>query len=50
MTLKDLHGHALSGADGRAAEPYEHSLEQLRCYVGDPLGAVAAGARRGARA
>jgi hypothetical protein len=42
MTVKDLHGHALSGANGRAVEPYEHSLEQLRCYVGDPLGAAQA--------
>ena len=40
MTVKDLHGHALSGASGRAAEAYELALEQLRCYVGDPLAAV----------
>ncbi|HEX2542936.1 MAG TPA: tetratricopeptide repeat protein [Caldimonas sp.] len=42
MTVKDLHGHALSGASVDAVEPYEQSLEQLRCYVGDPLGAVQA--------
>jgi tetratricopeptide (TPR) repeat protein len=40
MTHKDLHGHALSGADGRSAEAYELALEQLRCYVGDPLAAI----------
>ena len=44
MTVKDLHGHPLSGADGRAAEHYEQALEQLRCYVGDPLSAVQAAA------
>ena len=42
MNVKDLHGHALSGASGRAVEHYERSLEQLRCYVGDPLGAAQA--------
>ena len=40
MTVKDLQGHALSGAEGRAAEAYELALEQLRCYVGDPLAAI----------
>ena len=44
MTVKDPHGHALSGADGRAVESYELALEQLRCYVGDPLAPAQAAA------
>jgi tetratricopeptide (TPR) repeat protein len=37
MTVKDPHGHPLTGADTEAAGHYERALEQLRCYVGDPL-------------
>ena len=37
MTIKDIHGHALSGADANAAEHYEAACAQLRCYVDDPL-------------
>jgi tetratricopeptide (TPR) repeat protein len=40
MTVKDRQGHPLSGADAAAAEAYERALEQLRCYVGDPLAAL----------
>ena len=42
MNLKDLHGHTLSGAAGDSVDSYQHALEQLHCYVGDPLGAVQA--------
>jgi hypothetical protein len=42
MTIHDVHGHPLSGADARAAEHYEHALAQLRCFVGDPLAATQA--------
>ena len=37
MTLKDIHGHALSGADANAAERYEAACTLLRCYLNDPL-------------
>ena len=37
MTLQDLHGHPLSGADPIAVEHYERGVAQLRCYIGDPL-------------
>ena len=37
MTIKDIHGHALSGADANAAEHYEAACALLRCYLNDPL-------------
>ena len=37
MTIKDIHGHALSGADANATEHYEAACALLRCYVNDPL-------------
>jgi len=37
MTIKDIHGHALSGADANAAEHYETGCALLRCYLNDPL-------------
>jgi len=37
MTIKDNHGHALSGADAQAAEHYEASCALLRCYLNDPM-------------
>ena len=37
MTIKDIHGHALSGADTSATEHYEAACALLRCYVNDPL-------------
>ena len=37
MTIKDIHGHALSGADAQASEHYEAACALLRCYLNDPL-------------
>ena len=37
MTTKDIHGHALSGADADATQHYEVACAMLRCYVADPL-------------
>jgi hypothetical protein len=37
MTIKDIHGHALSGADTKAAEHYDSACALLRCYLNDPL-------------
>jgi len=37
MTLKDIHGLALSGATPAALDAYEAGAADLRCYVGDPL-------------
>ena len=37
MTLQDIHGHVLSGANAKAAEHYETACAQLRCYIDDPL-------------
>lgn len=37
MTIKDIHGHALSGADAKATERYEAVCALLRCYLNDPL-------------
>jgi len=37
MTIKDIHGHALSGADAKATEHYEAACALLRCYLNDPL-------------
>ena len=31
MTIKDIHGHALSGADANATEHYEAACAMLRC-------------------
>ena len=37
MTIQDIHGHALSGADDKAAEHYDSACALLRCYLNDPL-------------
>lgn len=37
MTIKDIHGHALSGADAKAAAHYDAACALLRCYLNDPL-------------
>jgi tetratricopeptide (TPR) repeat protein len=37
MTIKDIHGLALSGADAKAAEHYDAACALLRCYLNDPL-------------
>ena len=42
MTIKDIHGHALSGADANSAEHYEAACALLRCYLNDPLAEIQA--------
>lgn len=37
MTIQDLHGNALSGADATAAQHYDDACALLRCYAGDPM-------------
>ena len=37
MTIQDIHGHALSGADAKAADHYDAACALLRCYLNDPL-------------
>ena len=37
MTIKDIHGHTLSGADAQATEHYDAACALLRCYLNDPL-------------
>jgi hypothetical protein len=37
MTIKDIHGHTLSGADAQAAGHYDAACALLRCYLNDPL-------------
>ncbi len=37
MTIKDMHGHPLSGADAQATEHYDTACALLRCYLNDPL-------------
>ena len=37
MMIKDIHGHALSGADAQAAGHYDAACALLRCYLNDPL-------------
>jgi tetratricopeptide (TPR) repeat protein len=34
--MKDLHGHALSGATGDSLDAYQRGLDAFRCFVGDP--------------
>ena len=36
-TIRDNHGHALSGANAQALDRYETACHELRCFVGDPL-------------
>ncbi|HSV71404.1 MAG TPA: tetratricopeptide repeat protein [Methylibium sp.] len=40
MTIKDLQGHALTGATPAALDAYEQALHQTRCLVGDPVASV----------
>ncbi|MCW5666113.1 MAG: tetratricopeptide repeat protein [Piscinibacter sp.] len=42
MTIRDLHGHSLSGANAAAAEHFDAACALLRCYRGDPLAAAMA--------
>jgi len=37
MTIQDIHGHALSGADDKATEHFDAACALLRCYLNDPL-------------
>jgi hypothetical protein len=40
MTLRDVRGLALSGANPAALEAYERAVAELQCYRGDPVSAV----------
>ena len=40
MIAKDSLGNSMSGADAPSLVEFESALAQLRCYVGDPVGAV----------
>jgi hypothetical protein len=40
MTLRDVRGLALSGANPAALEAYERAMAELQCYRGDPVSAV----------
>ncbi|HSC00923.1 MAG TPA: tetratricopeptide repeat protein, partial [Burkholderiaceae bacterium] len=37
-TIRDNHGHTLSGASAQALDHYETACHELRCFIGDPLG------------
>lgn len=38
MTMQDIQGHALSGANGAALDAFEQASHGFRCLGGDPLG------------
>lgn len=40
MTTRDSTGYALSGATVSALEHYDQATQELRCYIGDPVGSV----------
>jgi hypothetical protein len=40
MTVKDVRGHALSGANEISAELYGRALRQLNLYQGDPVATI----------
>ena len=40
MTIKDSLGNALTGAEPASLPAYETALNQLRCYIGDPVASV----------
>jgi tetratricopeptide (TPR) repeat protein len=40
MTVKDVRGHALSGANETSAELYGKALRQLNLYQGDPVATI----------
>ncbi|MES2957626.1 MAG: tetratricopeptide repeat protein [Pseudomonadota bacterium] len=40
MTIKDSHGHAVSGANARSLDAFELACHELRCFAGDPLASV----------
>ncbi|MNF27610.1 hypothetical protein D3C85_179670 [compost metagenome] len=40
MTIRDMHGLALTGADASSLAHYEKALRQFQCYLGDPVASV----------
>jgi tetratricopeptide (TPR) repeat protein len=40
--MKDIHGHALSGASSASLGAYQTALDEFRCFVGDPLASAEA--------
>jgi len=38
--MKDRIGYDLSGATGRSLETLEQALNELRCFIGDPVATV----------
>lgn len=40
MTIADLHGLTLSGADRAGTDHYLSGLHELRCFIGDPVGSA----------
>jgi hypothetical protein len=40
MTIRDLQGHALTGATPAALDAYEQALHETRCLRGDPVASV----------
>jgi tetratricopeptide (TPR) repeat protein len=40
MSMKDHRGAPLTGASAKSLELYENAIEQLNCYVGDPVASV----------
>lgn len=37
MSLRDSHGHRLTGTNAAALPRYEAALRQLQCFIGDPV-------------
>jgi hypothetical protein len=37
MTIRDAHGHRLTGTSAAALPRYEAALHQLQCYIADPV-------------
>jgi hypothetical protein len=42
MTVRDIHGHDLTGASAASAEAYERAAGEFRLYRGDPVASVQA--------
>lgn len=42
MTIRDVRGLVLSGADAATAERFEAALTEFQCYVGNPVGTIEA--------
>lgn len=43
--MKDNHGHPLSGANSASLTAFQAALDELRCYVGDPVASTNAALR-----